>query len=831
MNWNPRDHPRDDDGKFASGGGGGGGGAAAPRPSGPGRGRRGGLGHLGGTAIGYAASHNSGSRSSDHSGGGGGPSGGNPSASPRGMPTAVASDSVQLTKGGNATLERHANGGLSIGDGTRSSKPLTSGQSRQLLDTLGLSEDWPPGEEEALPGVGRVTRQRGGVQLDLDDGFSLSLTHRDARRLEVSADRLAKASRVDTGHGELDVFPDGKKIGFRHLDGDGRPVEAVFTRSAADKISSTIDRFIDDMDDPDLPVKDVYSKDISTNLGKVRVTLQGNWGSTNPGDRLTITPVDGGDWGITVDGSRQRAWSSALDDFLDEAAPGAECNLTERVSLTEATATLDRVQQTQAAKGRFKALLIKAGWGSSGYYSEALLKRDGPATWPVGTRMHLDHQTAQEAADRPEGSVRDWASEIVSTPAWDPVERGLVAEIQVFPQWRGLLNPEFAGRVGLSIRASGRVRHGEAEGRQGPIVESLEEGISVDWVTQAGAGGRVLELIESARLAEKNAEQKKAGRPGKAGTGEVGDGGERDGEEKSEGEEHEDDEGEGVAAKKKGKLPAFLKAKEAALGEAANVGHWMESRIHKAFTELADDAFGDGRLTRDERIGLSQAVGDGLKAFAARLETDHPHLYQRAVWDSPEEPDGDDGQELEEAPSSATTEPGSPPATTKEKEGVMPELTEAQARELQEARAAAEADRDAALSKATDAEIRLARFEAMEAARPIATSLLEGSTLPPAARARVLTATVTAGTVPLTAEHKLDEAALKTRVEEAAKAEATYLASLAEATGAGQVRGLGESTASTSAALDPATATALEETYKRRGMSPEAARLASVGRL
>jgi hypothetical protein len=85
--------------------------------------------------------------------------------------------------------------------------------------------------------------------------------------------------------------------------------------------------------------------------------------------------------------------------------------------------------------------------------------------------------------------------------------------------------------------------------------------------------------------------------------------------------------------------------------------------------------------------------------------------------------------------------------------------------------------------------------------------------------------------VPLTDDHRLDEAAFRTKVEEKITAEQAYLAALDEQTGAGTPRGLGESTSpGTAAAPDPATVTALEETYKSRGLSPEAARLAAAGR-
>jgi hypothetical protein len=51
----------------------------------------------------------------------------------------------------------------------------------------------------------------------------------------------------------------------------------------------------------------------------------------------------------------------------------------------------------------------------------------------------------------------------------------------------------------VSIRANAVVEQGEAEGREGTIVSELVEGVSVDFVTQAGRGGRILSVLESAR--------------------------------------------------------------------------------------------------------------------------------------------------------------------------------------------------------------------------------------------------------------------------------------------------------------------------------------------
>lgn len=62
---------------------------------------------------------------------------------------------------------------------------------------------------------------------------------------------------------------------------------------------------------------------------------------------------------------------------------------------------------------------------------------------------------------------------------------------------------------------------------------------------------------------------------------------------------------------------------------------WIESRIHLMFTEIADNLLGDGRVTRDERIALSGAIGTSLDVFhtALQQEKDLLPLYRRGPWD------------------------------------------------------------------------------------------------------------------------------------------------------------------------------------------------------
>jgi len=165
--------------------------------------------------------------------------------------------------------------------------------------------------------------------------------------------------------------------------------------------------------------------------------------------------------------------------------------------------TLTVREATDAKSGRLKIGLITPGWGSSGYYSDKVLENAATAkVFPAGTQMFLDHPTESEEYDRPERSLRDLAAVLVEDATWDPdVDGGtLVAEAQVFgPFVDALTDEQFAKAIGVSIRGWSDTTIGEAEGRKGRIVTQLIEADSVDFVTKAGRGGSILQVLESAR--------------------------------------------------------------------------------------------------------------------------------------------------------------------------------------------------------------------------------------------------------------------------------------------------------------------------------------------
>lgn len=150
--------------------------------------------------------------------------------------------------------------------------------------------------------------------------------------------------------------------------------------------------------------------------------------------------------------------------------------------------------------GRVLLQLITPGWGSSGYYSPAVLENAATEqVFPAGTHVFFDHPSESERHDRPERSVRDLAM-VLDEDARRDDQGGLVAEAKVIGPYRDLITDDvFMEAVGMSIRASADTTVGEAEGRKGTIVTQLIEGVSVDLVTRAGRGGRILAAVESAR--------------------------------------------------------------------------------------------------------------------------------------------------------------------------------------------------------------------------------------------------------------------------------------------------------------------------------------------
>jgi hypothetical protein len=157
---------------------------------------------------------------------------------------------------------------------------------------------------------------------------------------------------------------------------------------------------------------------------------------------------------------------------------------------------------TPAAKsGRIRIKIIDAGQGSSGDYPastiEAAVK---DKVFAKGLHMYADHPGVTENFDRPERTIKDLAAVLETDAEWVPEESAAYAEARVFPHWREVIT-EMADDIGVSIRASAEVE----DGKGGRTITKLLHAESVDFVTKAGRGGKIAEVLESARAVEATA--------------------------------------------------------------------------------------------------------------------------------------------------------------------------------------------------------------------------------------------------------------------------------------------------------------------------------------
>ncbi len=192
--------------------------------------------------------------------------------------------------------------------------------------------------------------------------------------------------------------------------------------------------------------------------------------------------------------------SAALSALQEMTAPVKESSSLSNEEELE-TGYVPLVEGAVRRDGTVPLKLIAPGWGTSGYYPADILRRDGPKVFPAGTKQYWDHPTAQQEAERPEGSLRDLAAELIDNARYDeygPAGPGLYANAKVFGPYKAAID-ELAPHIGVSIRAQGPVQQGMAEGRTGRIVQGITSARSVDFVTAPGAGGQIVSLFEAAR--------------------------------------------------------------------------------------------------------------------------------------------------------------------------------------------------------------------------------------------------------------------------------------------------------------------------------------------
>lgn len=191
-----------------------------------------------------------------------------------------------------------------------------------------------------------------------------------------------------------------------------------------------------------------------------------------------------------------------IKEFNDKAARFRESNVTiedEKTNFRLKEGTFD------ANNKKVVVVLIEAGvnYNKKRYYPKKTIQEAAPLF--AGLKMYLDHPTEQEESQKPERSIREWLSTIEESWYEDGMALG---RVHIHSPWllENMADEVFRREIATSINASGRMHIGEINGQQMQIMDSILDPKSVDWVTEAGARGRVLQLQESQRLEKEKQE-------------------------------------------------------------------------------------------------------------------------------------------------------------------------------------------------------------------------------------------------------------------------------------------------------------------------------------
>ena len=143
----------------------------------------------------------------------------------------------------------------------------------------------------------------------------------------------------------------------------------------------------------------------------------------------------------------------------------------------------------KTSKGRWLVAVATPGLGSSGRYSEDLLREYGPAALPPNSKCFLNHDNTRNPTDivgvYPDGAF------------WSEERKQLMAELDVFPRWQDFVN-EMSEHVALSISMAGE---SDSEGNVTKLLPHRSN--SADLVSIPGLeGSGFVELLESARRVE-----------------------------------------------------------------------------------------------------------------------------------------------------------------------------------------------------------------------------------------------------------------------------------------------------------------------------------------
>lgn len=142
-------------------------------------------------------------------------------------------------------------------------------------------------------------------------------------------------------------------------------------------------------------------------------------------------------------------------------------------------------------EGKYRIRIIVPGQGSSGIYTAENLAESAPL-FKAGTEMFIDHPTETEEWERPERSIRDYAG-VFLEDATVGEDGALYTVCKVFSGVNDLIKDKWE-HIGVSINAW--CNEPIAETGVVPVFAGVR---SVDFVTAPGAGGGIVDLLESNR--------------------------------------------------------------------------------------------------------------------------------------------------------------------------------------------------------------------------------------------------------------------------------------------------------------------------------------------
>lgn len=142
-------------------------------------------------------------------------------------------------------------------------------------------------------------------------------------------------------------------------------------------------------------------------------------------------------------------------------------------------------------EGKYRIRIIVPGQGSSGIYTAENLAASAPL-FKAGTEMFIDHPTESEEWERPERSIRDYAG-VFLEDATVGEDGALYTICKVFSGVNEIIRDKWE-HIGVSINAW--CNEPIAETGVVPVFAGVR---SVDFVTAPGAGGAIIDLLESNR--------------------------------------------------------------------------------------------------------------------------------------------------------------------------------------------------------------------------------------------------------------------------------------------------------------------------------------------